>query len=103
MFSFHLNWARALRLLRALGPFKLKDVRIVFPLHGLFVAQKLLPTLTNRRLQEIAIIMYKVQINISPTYRANLFITNTRRYALRKVKQIRYEVVRDILRRLFTE
>ena len=27
--------------------------------------------------------MYKVQINISPTYIANLFITNTRRYALR--------------------
>ena len=42
-----------------------------------------LPTLYNRRLQEIAIIMYKVKYNIAPSYISDLFTISTSRYALR--------------------
>ena len=42
-----------------------------------------LPTLYNHQLQEIAIIMYKVKNNISPTYISEgLFTSNTSRYDL---------------------
>ena len=41
-----------------------------------------LPTLRNRRLQEIAVIMYRVKNSISPAYIADLFASNPSRYAL---------------------
>ena len=41
-----------------------------------------LPTLRNRRLQEIAVIMYRVKNGISPAYIADLFASNPSRYAL---------------------
>ena len=42
-----------------------------------------LPTLRNRRLQEIAIIMYRVKNGISPAYIPDTFAANPSHYALR--------------------
>ena len=42
-----------------------------------------LPTLRNRRLQEIVTIMYKVKNNMSPSYIANFFTTNAGCHALK--------------------
>ena len=42
-----------------------------------------LPTLTNRRLQEIAIIMYKVKFKLAPMYIQDLFSINLTSYNLR--------------------
>ena len=43
----------------------------------------LLPTLMNRRLQDIAIIMYKVKFKLAPSYILDLFSTNHTAYNLR--------------------
>ena len=42
-----------------------------------------LPTLTNRRLQEMAIIMYKVKFKLAPMYIQDLFSINLTSYNLR--------------------
>ena len=41
------------------------------------------PTLCNRRLQDIAIFMYKVKTNLVPSYISDLFSCDTGRYNLR--------------------
>ena len=42
-----------------------------------------LPTFCNRRLQDIAIFMYKVKTNLVPSYISDLFSCDTGRYNLR--------------------
>ena len=42
-----------------------------------------LPTLLNRRLQDICIFMYKVKYNLCPTYIGNLFNNHNSSYSLR--------------------
>ena len=42
-----------------------------------------LPTLRNRRLQDIAILMYKVRVNLTPSYISDLLNCNMSRYNLR--------------------
>ena len=44
-----------------------------------------LPTLCNRRLQDVAILMYKVKYHLCPKYISNLFSLNSSGYALRNV------------------
>ena len=44
----------------------------------------ILPTLYNRRLQNIAILMYKIKNNLSPDYISRLFIIRSNQYNLRK-------------------
>ena len=42
-----------------------------------------LPTLINRRLQEIAVVMYKVKNNLCPSYMRDIFHPKDSRYNLR--------------------
>ena len=60
------------------------------------LVQAKLPTLQNRRLQDIAIIMYKAKNNLCPKYICDLFTINNSTYNLRvKEFQIpRFETVR---------
>ena len=64
-----------------------KALRAVYRSHNEsyedLLKQASLPTLANRRLQDIAILMYKVKTGMAPASVAELFITNTCTYFLR--------------------
>ena len=51
--------------------------------YKVLLARANLPTSINRRLQEIAIVMYKVKNNLCPSYIRDIFHPNDSRYNLR--------------------
>ena len=86
---WHLEW----HFCRALDIRRLERVQ-EWGLHAVFrdklssyqqlLEKASLPTLYNRRLQDICILMYKVKHNLSPWTICNMFYTNSHTYSLRQ-------------------
>ena len=70
------NWNKKIEALRAIYCDR-------FSTNEALLDKARLPTLRNRRLQDIAILMYKVRVNLTPSYISDLLNCNMSRYNLR--------------------